>query len=161
MSVNDQYNLNRFITAQEPVYENVCRELAAGRKSSHWIWYVFPQLKGLGRSSNSEYYGLASLDEARAYLNHPVLGPRMIHCTELVNNTIGRTIDEVLGPVDKLKFHSSMTLFALAAPEQPVFKEALRKYFDGELDEITLELIDEGRPYGRSFRTPTTERPLP
>ena len=137
----DPFNLNRFITAQEPVYDNVCRELAKGRKTSHWIWYVFPQLKGLGRSYNSEFYGIASVDEAKAYLQHPVLGERLTHCTELVNRVVGRSIGEVLGGIDAQKFQSSMTLFAAAAPEVMVFEEALQKYFGGEKDELTLQLI--------------------
>jgi uncharacterized protein (DUF1810 family) len=142
--VNDPYNLNRFVAAQEHAYENVCRELERGRKTSHWIWFVFPQLKGLGHSRNSEFYGIASLEEARAYVQHPVLGARLIHCTELVNSVAGRTIEQVLGAIDTLKFRSGMTLFARAAPEIAVFEEALNKHFAGNGDELTLSLLDNG-----------------
>jgi uncharacterized protein (DUF1810 family) len=135
------FNLNRFITAQEPVYATVCRELANGCKTSHWIWYVFPQLKGLGSSYNSEFFGIASLDEAKAYLQHPLLGARLIHCTEFVNKIAGRAIEEILGGIDSQKFRSCMTLFAVVAPELSVFEEALDKYFGGERDNATLELI--------------------
>jgi uncharacterized protein (DUF1810 family) len=137
----DPFNLERFVSAQAAVFPQVLAELSAGRKRGHWIWFIFPQMKGLGRSAQSEYYGIGSLEEAAAYARHPLLGPRLIQCTKLVNQVEGRTIREILGPPDDLKFRSSMTLFARAAPEIPVFHEALNKYFDGEADPLTLKLL--------------------
>ncbi|MGA2350066.1 MAG: DUF1810 domain-containing protein [Terracidiphilus sp.] len=139
--MNDSFNLDRFVSAQAAVYPQVVAELGAGRKRSHWIWFIFPQMKGLGRSSQSEYYGISSLEEAVAYACHPLIGPRLIECTQLVNRVEGRTIDQILGPPDDLKFRSSMTLFARAAPENPVFQEALNQYFNGEADPLTLALL--------------------
>ena len=136
--MDDPYNLDRFVDAQSGEYEQVLAELRAGRKQSHWIWFIFPQLKGLGRSSTAEYYGVGSIDEARAYLRHPVLGRRLEECSALVNGIEGRTIDEIFGFPDNLKFRSSMTLFAQATADNQVFLEALRKYCGGELDPLTL-----------------------
>lgn len=133
-------DLQRFVEAQEPVYRRVCAELAAGAKASHWIWFVFPQLKGLGRSATSEYFGIASSDEARAYLQHPVLGPRLRQCTRLVLQVEGRTLSQIFGSPDDLKFRSSMTLFAAAAPDEPLFRRALEKYCEGD-DPKTIALL--------------------
>ncbi|MGO9776057.1 MAG: DUF1810 domain-containing protein [Terracidiphilus sp.] len=137
----DPYNLERFVSAQATVYPLVLAELAAGRKRGHWIWFIFPQMKGLGRSAQSEYYGIGSLEEAAAYAHHPLLGPRLVECTQLVNQVEGCTIREILGPPDDLKFRSSMTLFARAAEETTVFNYALKKYFNGEADLQTLNLL--------------------
>ena len=126
---NDPFDLQRFVDAQDEDYEQVCTELRNGRKTGHWIWYIFPQLRGLGHSSMSVKYGISSQQEAEAYLKHPVLGPRLEECTRLVNLVEGHTIDEIFGGIDTLKFRSSMTLFASAAPENQIFQEALRKYF--------------------------------
>jgi len=139
--MDDPFNLARFIDAQSADYEQVLRELRAGRKQSHWIWFVFPQLKGLGRSSMAEYYGVGSLEEAKGYLAHPVLGPRLRECTDLVSRVEGRNIDEIFGFPDNLKFRSSMTLFSQATDENQLFNDALRKYFAGEPDARTLELL--------------------
>jgi uncharacterized protein (DUF1810 family) len=139
----DPFNLYRFVSAQAAVFPQVVAELIAGRKRGHWIWFIFPQMKGLGRSSQSEYYGIGSLEEAAAYARHPLLGPRLIECTQLVNQVEGRTISEILGPPDDLKFRSSMTLFARAAEDATVFNDALKKYFNGEADPLTLALIDK------------------
>lgn len=117
-------------------------ELKAGRKATHWMWFVFPQLAGLGFSQRSQFYGIASLDEARAYLAHPVLGPRLVKCTDLVNAAEGRSAHDIFGSPDDMKFRSSMTLFALAGPDEPAFAVALAKYFDGRRDERTLGLLD-------------------
>jgi uncharacterized protein (DUF1810 family) len=125
----DPYDLQRFVDAQDEDYEQVCAELRSGRKTGHWIWFIFPQLRGLGHSSMSVKYGISSQQEAVAYLKHPVLGPRLEECTRLVNLVEGRTIDQIFGGIDTLKFRSSMTLFAGAAPENPIFKDALDKYF--------------------------------
>jgi uncharacterized protein (DUF1810 family) len=133
--------LSRFIEAQQPVFEQVRAELHAGRKSSHWMWFVFPQLKGLGRSATAEHFGIASLEEARAYLDHPVLGARLRECTALVNAVSGRSIHEILGSPDDLKFRSSMTLFARATADNQMFIDALQKYYAGQSDPATLELL--------------------
>jgi uncharacterized protein (DUF1810 family) len=139
--MSDAFDLDRFVQAQKPVLAQVRRELAEGRKRSHWMWFVFPQLRGLGRSAMAQHYGIVSLAEARAYLEHPILGPRLVECTELVNRIEGRSVHQVFGSPDDLKFHSSMTLFASAAPDAPVFREALRKYFGGALDPSTIEKL--------------------
>ena len=139
--MDDPYDLNRFLSAQAPMFQQVVAELQAGEKRSHWIWFIFPQLKGLGQSSTSEFYGIGTLEEARAYARHPVLGPRLEQCTRLVNLVEKRPIEQILGYPDDLKFRSSMTLFARAAPENAVFNDALKKYFNGEPDRRTLELL--------------------
>jgi uncharacterized protein (DUF1810 family) len=137
----DEFDLQRFVKAQEPVVAQVARELAAGRKESHWMWFVFPQLKGLGHSAMARRFGLGSLDEARAYLVHPVLGPRLLAWTALVHRVEGRSANAIFGTPDDLKFRSSMTLFAAARPEEPAFRDALAKYFGGESDRRTIELL--------------------
>ena len=133
----DPFNLERFVSAQAGVYPQVLAELIAGRKRGHWIWFIFPQMKGLGSSAQSEYYGIGSLEEATAYALHPLLGPRLIQCTQLVNQVEGRTIREILGSPDDQKFRSSMTLFARAAEDEIVFHDALKKYFNCEADPLT------------------------
>jgi uncharacterized protein (DUF1810 family) len=139
--MNDPHNLQRFVDAQNDVFEQVCSELRAGCKSSHWMWYIFPQIKGLGNSGTSVWFAISSREEAEAYLNHPVLGPRLRECTKLVNLVEGRPIDQILGGIDSVKFRSSMTLFAHATSENQVFKDALEKYFGGEFDNLTLERL--------------------
>jgi uncharacterized protein (DUF1810 family) len=140
-SANDPYDLQRFIKAQDPVCGAVCAELRNGRKESHWMWFIFPQLRGLGHSHMATKFGIASRQEAEAYLKHPILGPRLLECTRLVNLVEGRSIDQILGYPDDLKFKSSMSLFASIAPDEHVFKEALQKYFGGKLDRLTLERL--------------------
>ena len=137
----DPFDLDRFVRAQDPVLDQVRRELADGRKRSHWMWFVFPQLKGLGRSATAQHYGIGSLDEAQAYVAHPVLGPRLVECTELVHRVESRSIHQIFGSPDDLKFHSSMTLFAAADPEAPTFRAALDKYFGGAMDALTIEKL--------------------
>ena len=137
----DAYDLQRFIDAQAATFARALAELKQGCKRGHWIWFIFPQLKGLGRSANSEFYGVAGLAEAMAYLKHPVLGPRLIECVQAVNAVEGRSAEDIFGDLDAVKFRSSMTLFAKAAPEEPIFAQALQKYFDGEFDPITLKLL--------------------
>ena len=139
--VSDPYNLQRFVNAQNPVYEQVCSELRNGQKESHWIWFIFPQLRGLGHSPMALAFGISSREEAEAYLKHAVLGPRLRECIGLVNHLEGRSINEILGYPDDLKFRSSMTLFACVSPDDPIFKDALQKYFGGELDHLTLERL--------------------
>jgi uncharacterized protein (DUF1810 family) len=139
--MTDRFDFDHFVQAQGPVEAQVRQELSAGRKRSHWMWFVFPQLAGLGHSAMARRYAIASLDEARAYLEHPLLGPRLTGLTELVNRVEGRSVHEIFGSPDDLKFHSSMTLFALARPDMPVFRAALEKYFGGVLDKGTLDRL--------------------
>lgn len=140
-TMNDLYNLQRFVDAQAPVFEQVCKELRAGQKRSHWMWFVFPQLKGLGHSSMARHFGIDSRDEALAYLQHPLLGPRLRDCTQLVLLIDNQTINDIFGYPDDLKFHSSMTLFAAVAANEQVFANALNKYFAGQPDSATLALL--------------------
>ena len=137
----DPYNLKRFLDAQDEVFGQVCSELREGRKRTHWMWFIFPQLKGLGHSTTAEFYALSSLEEAEAYLSHPVLGARLRQCAELVNQIEGRTVDQIFGSPDNLKFRSCMTLFAQLESNNQVFKDALEKHFGGEADTRTLELL--------------------
>jgi uncharacterized protein (DUF1810 family) len=134
-------NLGRFLDAQAPVIDAVRAELARGRKASHWMWFVFPQVAGLGRSAMAERYAIASLDEAKAYAAHRVLGARLRECTALVLSVEGRGIREIFGAPDDLKFHSAMTLFARAVPDEPLFRNTLEKYFGGREDGLTLERL--------------------
>jgi uncharacterized protein (DUF1810 family) len=138
-------DLERFVAAQDPVIDRVRAELRRGRKSSHWMWFVFPQLRGLGSSATAQHYALASLDEARAYLAHPVLGPRLVECARLAAAVPQGGAAEVFGYPDDLKLRSSMTLFARAAPDEPAFAAVLDRYFGGEPDPRTLELLRGGR----------------
>jgi uncharacterized protein (DUF1810 family) len=142
--MDDPHNLARFLDAQAPVYAQVLDELRAGRKRSHWIWFIFPQVVGLGHSAMSERYAIASLDEARAYLAHPVLGARLRECSELVLAVQDRSIHEIFGSPDDKKFHSCITLFNRAAPVETVFAQCLKKYFEGEVDAQTLRFLDAG-----------------
>jgi uncharacterized protein (DUF1810 family) len=139
--MTDPFNLQRFVDAQARVYKHVLRELRAGRKESHWMWFVFPQVAGLGQSPTSIHFAIASLDEARAYLAHPIVGPRLRECAKLVLDVEGRTARQIFGPVDEMKFRSSMTLFASAAPDEPLFSQCLDKYFGGAPDLATLEKL--------------------
>ena len=135
--------LAEFVAAQDPVYDQVRRELTAGLKETHWIWFIFPQLSGLGQSSMSRKFALASKAEARKYWEHPVLGPRLRECTQLLLASPNRSIASILGDPDDLKFRSSMTLFAAAAPEEPLFKAALEKFFRGAPDPLTIKLLQK------------------
>jgi len=137
-----KFDLERFVEAQNPVYGQVCCELRQGRKQGHWIWFIFPQLKGLGHSFMANKFGISSADEARAYLAHSILGPRLAECTSLVNGVEGVSIDEIFGYPDTLKFRSSMTLFAHVSSGSNVFADALEKYFAGEPDPLTLDMLN-------------------
>ena len=139
----DPFCLSRFTGAQENVYQQVLTELEQGRKRTHWIWYIFPQIDGLGHSGMAERYAIKSLDEARAYLRHPVLGARLTECTEKVIAIDGKSVADIFGYPDELKFRSCMTLFSCIAGPEPVFSAALAKYFDGEKDAMTLALLGE------------------
>jgi uncharacterized protein (DUF1810 family) len=137
-STGDPFDLQRFVDAQAPLYRGVVEELSGGRKRSHWMWFVFPQLLGLGGSPMAVRYGISSLDESRAYLGHELLGPRLYECTRLVNQVQGRTTHEIFGSPDDLKLCSSMTLFARATDDNNEFVALLDKYYDGRQDELTL-----------------------
>ena len=141
-ATTDPHHLRRFVAAQDPVFEQVRSELQSGRKQGHWMWFVFPQLEGLGESEMARKYGISSRGEAEAYLAHPTLGPRLRESTDLVNAIEGSSIDSILGYPDNLKFRSSMTLFDLVAPGERVFKAALQKYFDGEPDGKTVQRLN-------------------
>nr|WP_090277184.1 DUF1810 domain-containing protein [Mycolicibacterium komanii]CRL71250.1 calpastatin [Mycolicibacterium komanii] len=142
---DDPFDLQRFVDAQERVYDTVLDELRAGRKRSHWIWFVFPQMRGLGRSPTAQRYGIASLAEARAYLAHDVLGPRLRQCADLVARSEQSSADVLFGWPDNLKVRSSMTLFGRAADDPEVFDRVLAKYYDGEPDPLTVELLSAER----------------
>nr|WP_298682288.1 DUF1810 domain-containing protein [uncultured Dongia sp.] len=139
--MSDPHNLQRFLDAQAPVYAAVTAELQAGRKTSHWMWFIFPQLAGLGRSERARFFAIADLTEARAYLAHPALGARLTACTGWVNAVEGRDAHAIFGSPDDLKFHSSMTLFHAAAIDPAIFQAALDKYFRGVPDRATLALL--------------------
>ncbi len=135
--MDDRFRLQRFVDAQQPVYTAVLTELRAGRKRSHWMWFIFPQVSGLGHSVTSQTFAVSSLAEAAAYVAHPTLGPRLRECAALVASIEGRSIDEIFAYPDDRKFHSSMTLFARAAPREPIFAACLQKYFGGQPDPQT------------------------
>jgi uncharacterized protein (DUF1810 family) len=137
----DPFDLQRFVKAQEENYSQALAELKRGRKSSHWMWYVFPQFAGLGHSLTTQFYAIKSAGEAEAYLLHPVLGQRLVECSEALLNIEGRTVSEILGFPDDLKLKSSITLFSALAENDSVFDQVLRKYFGGYSDDRTLELL--------------------
>jgi len=141
----DSYNLERFVTAQFPVYERVVQELLFGCKTSHWMWFVFPQFKGLGKSEQSIRYAIGSIEEAAAYLKHDVLGPRLLDCTMLVCKHTGKTAIDIFGEVDAVKFQSSMSLFAMVDEPDGEFSEALQLFFEGSADSVTVALAEENR----------------
>jgi uncharacterized protein (DUF1810 family) len=134
-------DLERFVAAQRGVYDGALAELRRGRKTGHWIWFIFPQIAGLGRSELSRYYGITSIDEARAYVAHPLLGPRLRECAGALLATEGRTATEILGSVDAMKVRSSMTLFHRAAPDEGVFAQVLERFYGGVADEATIALL--------------------
>ena len=139
--MTDAYNLHRFLTAQEGVYDTVLAELRTGRKARHWIWFIFPQIAGLGHSAMAQQFAITSLDEAKAYLQHPILGQRLRACTQPVLDVNGRSAEEIFGYPDNLKFRSCMTLFLTAATDNIIFNDALLKYFDGQPDQLTLDVL--------------------
>ena len=144
-----EYDLERFVAAQAPVIDEVRRELRAGRKRSHWMWFVFPQLQGLGMSAMAQHYGIASLEEARAYLAHPVLGARLRECCGLMLAVPGRSAHEILGSPDDLKFRSCLTLFWLAAPQESLFRDCLDRFYAGEPDRRTAAMCGGDPPTRR------------
>lgn len=139
-----EYNLNRFVEAQNKVYAQVVSELRQGRKTSHWMWYIFPQIKGLGYSSTAMYYAIRSLDEAKEYLKHPVLGERLIECFRILLELENKTAEAIFGSVDAMKLKSSMTLFSLVS-DHPFFNQVLDKYYKGIKDSATLEIVSADR----------------
>ena len=145
MNGADQFDLQRFVDAQDPFHDTVLAELRGGAKRSHWIWFVFPQLRGLGRSPTAAHYGIASLDEARAYLAHDVLGPRLAECTRLVLAIDGRSVEDIFGWPDNLKVRSSMTLFAHATDDNADFRGVLDKFYGGGEDPATVERLSQAR----------------
>ncbi len=137
----DPFDLQRFVDAQYGVYAQALRELKNGQKRSHWMWFIFPQVSGLGYSYDSQFYAIRSLDEARAYLEHPILGPRLVECTAVVLALEDRTAGQVFGSVDVLKFRSSLTLFARVSASTSIFQQALEKFYGGEPDPRTLQIL--------------------
>jgi uncharacterized protein (DUF1810 family) len=143
---DDPYDLERFVTAQSGVYDQALAELRRGQKIGHWMWFIFPQIAGLGFSEMAQHYAISSLDEAKAYLRHPVLGVRLRTCATVVAATTGRTAEEIFGGIDTLKLRSSATLFLRAAPDEDVFATLLSRYFDGEPDPATDNRLGIGQP---------------
>jgi uncharacterized protein (DUF1810 family) len=137
----DPFDLQRFVVAQDPVFASVLAELRRGKKAEHWMWFIFPQLRGLGSSWEADHFGIASRAEAVAYLKHPVLGPRLLDCTTLVNQIAGSSIQKIFGGIDSIKFRSSMTLFGQVGVDKRAFAEALEKYFGGKADQLTLDML--------------------
>jgi uncharacterized protein (DUF1810 family) len=140
-TLHDPHHLQRFVDAQAPVYNHVCSELRKGDKRGHWIWFIFPQIRGLGYSATAARFAISSREEAVAYLDHPILGPRLRECTRLVTLVEGRSLDQIFGYPDDLKFRSSMTLFAQVTADNRIFLEALEKYCGGEFDRLTLDRL--------------------
>ena len=136
------FDRQKFLAAQEAVYDQVVEELSQGQKTTHWIWFIFPQLTGLGRSKRAKRFGVSGIDEARAYLQHPVLGPRLAQCTKLVVSHKDKALTQLLGSVDAQKFYSCVTLFHLADPAAECFKSALELFFQGSMDQGTLALLN-------------------
>jgi uncharacterized protein (DUF1810 family) len=145
MTAADPYNLARFVEAQKADYERALSEIKAGRKQSHWMWYIFPQFEGLGSSPTSRHYAIRSRDEAAAYLAHPVLGPRLLECAEAAVGVEGRSAHDVFGSPDDMKLRSSATLFASVSPANSVFHRLLEKWFDGKPDARTVRLVESAR----------------
>ena len=144
MNINPSVQgLQRFVKAQDRVYDSVRDELAAGEKTTHWMWFIFPQLKALGRSPMAKHFGIESLVEASAYFQHPILGKRLVECTKLVLGQGDIPAHDIFGSPDNLKFRSCMTLFRQVAPHEPLFQQALNRFFHGRPDEVTLDLLDK------------------
>ena len=141
--MDDPFNLERFLDAQAGSYETALAELRAGRKRSHWMWFIFPQLRGLGHSDRAQFFGISSLAEAMAFLSEPILGKRLRECVAALVKLPGMSAEQILGSVDALKLRSSLTLFRVAAPAEPLFQSALERYFDGKPDPRTIELLEK------------------
>jgi uncharacterized protein (DUF1810 family) len=141
--MNLDNSLNRFLLAQQNIYTQVLQELRNGKKTTHWMWFIFPQIEGLGNSSTAKYYSIKNITEAKEYLAHPVLGKRLQECANILLNTNNKTVDDIFGYPDNLKLKSSITLFNFVAPEQKKFTAVLQKYFAGEQDKRTLEILKD------------------
>jgi len=141
--MEDKYKLTRFLDAQNQVYLNALSEIRKGKKQTHWMWFIFPQLKGLGRSSTADYYGITGLEEASAYLQHPVLGKHLVQIASALLELQGKTASDIFGSPDDMKLQSSMTLFSQVENADPVFQKVLDKYFSGNPDELTLKLLKQ------------------
>lgn len=154
MPAPDPFDLDRFVAAQDGggSYRHAVAELRNGRKTSHWMWYVFPQLAGLGQSPTSKFYAISSVDEASAYLGHPVLGPRLRECAEILTGLSGRTAEQIFGGIDGMKLRSAMTLFRRADPEEPLFGQVLDRYFGGQSDPATDRLLSQAAGTARPGR---------
>ena len=139
--MTDTFNLDRFLQAQRETYVTALAELKAGRKASHWIWFIFPQLSGLGRSPTAQHYAITSLEEAKAYLDHPVLGPRLHECLSALQSSASTSAEQIFGALDAMKFRSSLTLFRAAEPADAVISTALERWFGGREDDATLKLL--------------------
>jgi uncharacterized protein (DUF1810 family) len=140
--LSDSFDPQRFLTAQAPVYSTVLAEIRAGRKQTHWMWFVFPQLAALGRSERARHYGLSGLADAQAYFDHAILGARLVACVRALTYVHFRTAHEIFGSPDDLKLRSCLTLFSRAVPREPIFAQALEKYFNGEPDPLTVQLLE-------------------
>lgn len=143
--MKDPYNLQRFVDAQISVFDDVYSELRDGQKTGHWMWFIFPQIQGLGKSEMARQFAISSLAEAEAYLAHPILGPRLRECASLVASLNNSSAEDVFGGIDSVKLRSSITLFAQATPDNKIFLDVLEKYFEGEFDKLTLELLQNSR----------------
>jgi uncharacterized protein (DUF1810 family) len=143
---NDSNDLQRFVDAQNPIFDAVCEELRAGYKRTHWMWFIFPQLRELGRSPTAQHYGISGLAEATVYVQHPLLGPRLRDCTKLVTEVEGRSVAQIFGSPDDLKFRSCMTLFAHATADNRIFVEALTLFYPDQEDRLTVEILNAARP---------------
>lgn len=139
--MTQDFDLERFVTAQEPVYAQALAEIRSGRKRSHWMWFIFPQIQGLGWSSMSQRFAISGPDEARAYLQHPVLGPRLVECMQAVLQIKGKSAEDIFGSPDDMKLRSCATLYAAVSPPESVFQQVLDRYFDGQRDEQTLSRL--------------------
>jgi uncharacterized protein (DUF1810 family) len=141
--MNKDNTLNRFLTAQQPIYPQVLKELRNGNKTSHWMWFVFPQIEGLGHSSTAKFYSIKTIEEAKEYLAHPILGKRLLECANAILKIENKTADQIFGYPDNLKLKSSMTLFNFVSPEHNEFADVLKKYFAGEQDEKTISILQK------------------
>ena len=152
--MSDPFNLERFMRAQARVYQSVLEELTDGEKRTHWMWYIFPQIQGLGRTTTAQKYAISSMNEAIAYFDHAVLGPRLVECTKVVVDLNGRTAKQIFHSPDYLKFRSCMTLFESAVPHVPIFHSALLKYYDGNRDQKTLDILKQQANESLTPRSP-------
>ena len=139
--MNIDNNISRFLSAQQNIYTHVLKELQNGNKTTHWMWFIFPQIEGLGNSQTAKYYSITTIEEAKEYLMHPILGKRLLECTNIIAGIENKTADEIFGSIDTMKLRSCMTLFNFISPEQKVFYDVLKKYFNGEEDEQTLSIL--------------------